>query len=166
MKDFTAERLSKNAAAAAELVKALATDDEVLAHDMVEGETGFFEAVERALDEIAECEIQAAGIADMKKRLTDRETRVKNRKEKLRGLIDQAFQMADVKSHKFPCATITTKAVPPQLVVEDESAIPSRFYKPQPPKLDKAALKDAASVEPIPGVRLSNGGTTIQIRRA
>jgi len=165
--EFIDHGMSRQAVAAAELVRALNDDDPDLIHDTVEGETDFFEAVQRALDEIAECEIVQSGCADMKQRLSDRETRAKNRADKLRGLIDQAFQLAEVTSHKFPTATITTKRVPPKLIVTDEAAIPARFYAPQPPKLDKKALADALkSGGPIEGAEMSNGGTTIQIRRA
>lgn len=166
MTDKVADNLSRQAVAAADLIEAIRSDDETLNRDMIEGETDFFEAVEVALHEIGECEIQAAGLSDHIKRLNDRLSRVKSRSEKLRGLIDQAFQIADVKAHKFPTATITQKAVPQQLIVEDEASIPSTFYTPQPPKLDKKALKEAVKSGSIPGARLSNGGTTIQIRRA
>lgn len=166
MRDITREQLQRNAIAAAELIAELNCDDETLNSDMIEGETDFFEAVERALNEIGECEIMIAGIADAAKRLSDRTTRAKSRADRLRGLIDQAFQMAEIKNHTFPTATITTKRVPPKLIVIDEAVIPSRFFAPQPPKLDKAALKTAAQSGPITGAEMSNGGTTIQIRRA
>jgi len=168
MTDHKDHGLSKQAVAAAELLAALGDDaqDEELAHDMIEGETDFFEAVERVLSEIDECEIMQAGIKDMQKRLSDRLARVSGRADRLRGLIDQAFQMAEIKSHKFASATISTKAVPRKLIVTDESQIPARFYEPQPPKLDRKALLDAIKAgEAVPGADMSNGGTTIQIRR-
>lgn len=160
--------VSRQAVAAAGLIAELSEyrDDDSVIHDAVEGETDFFEAVERALDEIAECEIVAAGVKEMQKKLGDRLSRTDARAARLRGMIDQAFHMAEIKSHKFPTATITTKKVSPKLIVTDEAAIPSEFFKPQPPKLDKAALKDAASNGPVTGAEMSNGGTTIQIRRA
>jgi len=59
------------------------------------------------------------------------------------------------------------KAVPQKLIVTDESQIPTRFFKPQPPKLDRKELLDALKIgETVPGADMSNGGTTIQIRRA
>lgn len=166
MKDFTRENLKRQAVAAKGLIEALQSEDEQLNADMIEGETDFFEAVERALNEIQECEILQAGVADMVKRLTDRASRAKSRADRLRGLIDQAFQMAELKSHVFPCATITTKRIPPKLIVTDEASIPAEFFIPQPPKLDKKALTEAAKIRPVPGAQISNGGTTIQIRRA
>lgn len=166
--DFKDHGVSRQAVAAAELVRALQTGDgdEVLIHDMIEGETDFFEAVERALDEINECELVSAGCADMAKKVSDRKGRFDRRAERLRGLIDQAFQLAGVESHKFATATISTKRVPPKLIVTDEASVPSQYYKPQPPKLDLSSLKEAAKNGPVPGAEMSNGGTTIQIRRA
>jgi hypothetical protein len=160
--------LSRQAVAAAELVRALGEDrvDADLVHDMVEGETGFFEAVERALDEIGDCEILAVGIKELQGKLSQRLSRTERRAERLRGLIDQAFQMAEVKTHVFPAATVTTKTVPPKLIITDEAAIPAKFYEPQPPKLNRKALTDAAKIGPVTGAEMSNGGVTIQIRRA
>ncbi len=166
-RDFTKQELDRQAVAASHLLDEIGRDDDDLSHDMVEGETGFFEAAQIALDEIAECEIMAAGIAEAQKKLADRKRRVDARAERLRGMLDQAFQIASIKTHKFPTATITTKAVPEKLIVSDESAIPAKFFEPQPPKLDRKALLDALkSGSKQPGAELSNGGQTIQIRRA
>ncbi len=167
MRDLTREQLQKNAIAAKSLIEEIASDDEALNHDVVEGETNLFEAVEVALSEIEECEIIAAGCDHQIGKLRQRKERAEKRAGRLRGLIDQAFQMAEVKSHTFPTATITTKKTPPKLIVTDEAAIPSKFFKPQPPKLDKSALLSAIrSGEQVPGATKSNGGTTIQIRKA
>ncbi|MGB0299266.1 MAG: siphovirus Gp157 family protein, partial [Paracoccaceae bacterium] len=151
---------------AADLVRELTGDDARLAHDLVEGETDFFEAVEAALSEIDECDILIAGLKDHEATLKARRSSIEKRRDRLRGLIDQAFQMASIESHRFATATITTKAVPPKVVILDESEIPARFFTPQPPKLDRSALLAAAKIEAVPGAQLSNGGTTIQIRRS
>lgn len=158
--------ISKNIMAARGVLQELKGDDAELNHDMIEGETDLFEAIQSALDEIAECEIVKAGCDAMIEKMKTRIERANRRSGRLRGAIDQAFQIAEVKSHKFPTATITTKAIPRKPIIQDESAIPSKFFEPQPPKLDKKALNDAAKGgEDIPGVTMSNGGTTIQIRR-
>lgn len=165
--DETKSDLNRQSMAARALVEELAGDDVELAHDLVEGETDFFEAVEKALAEIDECDIMAEGLSAHIKKLNDRLARVKRRADNVRGMIDQAFQMAEVQSHKFNTATITTKRIPPKLVISEESEIPARFFAPQPPKLDRKALADAVKDgEAIPGAAMSNGGTTIQIRRS
>lgn len=161
--------LSRQAMAAKELIKALreTDDDAALAHDMIEGETGFFEAAQSALDEIDQCDMLAAGIKDMQATMAKRLSRIQGRADRLRALLDQAFQMAEIKTHQFASATISTKATPPKLIVTDEALIPSDFFEAQAPKLARAdllrALKEGRT---IPGAELSNGGKTIQIRRA
>jgi hypothetical protein len=92
-----------------------------------------------------------------------------------------------------PTATLTLRTLPPDIVVLQESDIPSEFFvaqPPPPPKLDKAALRNAlrarqAQIEAvanfadpearqralapfpaIPGATLNNGSLSLQIRRA
>jgi len=166
MTDEIRSNLNKQAVAAANLVADLRSDDAELNHDMIEGETGFFEAVEAALSEIDECDILSAGLKAHIKAMQDRLSRVQGRADRVRGMIDQAFHIAEVKSHRFATATITVKAVPPKVIIADESQIPARFFEPQPPKLDTKALKDALKEGDVPGAHMSNGGSTIQIRRA
>lgn len=166
MIDELRDNLTKQAVAAANLIRDIASDDAQLSHDMVEGETTFFEAVEAALAEIDECDVMAEGLKAHIKKLQDRLSRIEGRSDRLRGLIDQAFQMADVQTHKFTTATISTKRIPPKLIVNDEASIPSQFWEPQPPKLDKKALADAVKNGGVQGASMSNGGVTIQIRRA
>lgn len=166
-RDLTKAHLEREAQAAAALLAELNSDNAELNHDMVEGETAFFEVVQSALDEIGECEIQSEGLAAHIAKLEERKRRADARAARIKGLIDQAFQVAEIKSHKFTTATITTKKVPPKTIVTDESALPSRFFAAQPPKLDRKALTDALKGgEHIDGASLSNGGTTIQIRRS
>lgn len=180
-KDWTKEALQRQAMAAAALLEELADEvdgDEEFAHDVVEGETDFFEAVQKALDEIQDKEVIVVGCGDAIDKLTKRKKQAEGRIARLKGMIDQAFQMAEVKSHQFPTVTISTKRVPPKLIITDESAVPSGFFKIPDPVLDKKALLDAvkqaadAPVEDgqprkeIPGATLSNGGVTVQFRKA
>jgi Siphovirus Gp157 len=101
--------------------------------------------------------------------------------------------VAEQQKLRRPTATLTLRKLPPDVVVTSEADIPSEFFVPQPPpppKLDKAALKEAlqkrekkvefaasledaeereralASLPPIPGAMLNNGGFSLQIRRA
>lgn len=164
MSDPIKEKVSRQSVAAAELIAALRSDDDQLNHDMVEGETDFFEAVEAALDKVREYQTHIVGIDGTMKGLSDRKARMEKRVSSLRGLIDQAFQLAGVSSHTFACETVSIKRVPPKLVITDESQIPSKFFKPQPPKLDRKELLEAAKGGEVLGAHMSNGGQTIQIR--
>jgi hypothetical protein len=83
-----------------------------------------------------------------------------------RTLIAKAMELAEIKKREAPAGTVSLKRVPPCAIITDESAIPSRFWKAQAPKLDKAAVSHALRDEgvDIPGATLSNGTLTIAIR--
>lgn len=165
-RDETLSVLSREAIAAADLMAALRTDDAELAHDMIEGETGLLEAIAAAIDEIDQCEIIAAGCKTKADEITRRRHRAEARAERVRALIEQSMSVAGLSQAKLPLATITLKSLPPKPVITDESLIPSEFWEPQPPKLDRRALTDAAKHQTIPGVEMTNGSISLQIRRA
>lgn len=157
--------LNKQSMAAASLVAELATDDAELLHDMVEGETGLLEAIDAAMDEMDHCDVIVEGCKAKVDQINKRKHRAERRRERLRALIEQAICMADLKTVTRPTATITVKDVPPKPFIDDESLIPTEFWKAQPPKLDRAALTKAAQERDIPGVSKTNGGISLQIRR-
>ena len=164
-KDYTADILVRQSQAAAELLAELRTDDDDLAHDMVEGETDFLEALGAAVDEIDACEIVVAGCKVKEDEIGKRRRRAEDRAARVRALIEQAMLTVDLPSVRLPTATLTVKAVPPKPIIADESAIPAEFWEAQPPKLDKRALNAAAKDRQIPGVEMTNGSVALQIRR-
>jgi hypothetical protein len=166
--DPIADKLNREATAAKDLIAAIRAEyaDDDLVHDATEGETSMMEAIDAALIEIDECEAIVAGCKAQSDVLLGRARKFDQRKDRVRALIEQAMLIADLPSAKRPTATVTVKRTPPKAIVADESLIPSQYFKPQPPKLDKRALADALKAgETIPGATLSNGGTTIQINR-
>ncbi len=165
-RDITADRLASQAIAAGHLVAELNSDDAQLNHDMVEGETSFLEAVTAAVSEIDDCEIIVAGCKEKEGEIAGRRHRVSTRLDRLRGLIEQAMLVADLPSVSLPTATLSVKRVPPKPVVFDEAAIPSQYWKAPPPALDKAQInKEIKNGADIPGISMSNGTTSLQIRR-
>lgn len=167
MKDDRAFELQREAEAARNLLAQINADgDEDLAHDMIEGETSLLEAIDRAIDEIDECDVTIAGCKEKEAQLAERRKRAEARQERLRGLIEQAMLICDLRTAKRPTATLTVRDVPPKPIIADEALIPARFWKQPEPVLDKKALNEAAKTEEIPGVTLSNGGTSLTIRRA
>ncbi|MGI9449344.1 MAG: siphovirus Gp157 family protein [Geminicoccaceae bacterium] len=134
--------------------------------DTLDGETELHEAILVLEDEIAEHEIMQTGIARALEDLDQRMARHEKTVETLRAVILSAMQTAEIKTIQGATATVSTAALAPQPIIDDESAIPSRFFEAQPPKLDKNALKQALNdKEKIEGAHLSNGGVTLKIRR-
>jgi len=141
-----------------------AIDEETL-RDTLEGISSLPEAlaavVRSYLDDLMVAAALGMRIGDMRERLSRIEARV----EKKRATITDVMEKADIKKLEQPDFTASLRAVPPGLVVGEESLIPGDYWKPQPAKLDKrgllAALNGGASV---PGVGLGNGGTTLSVR--
>jgi hypothetical protein len=166
MTDPTANRLRREADAARTLMHELADHDDDTRHDMAEGETSFFEAIDAALSEIDQCAEIMAGCKAQINMYEARHNKFGARADRLRGLIEQAMVVADIPSIRRPMATLTVRATKPAPIVSDEASIPARFWKPQPPKLDKTAINNAIKDgETVAGVTMTNGGTSLQIRR-
>jgi len=168
-------------------------EDMALLADTLEGETDLFEAIDLALSEIDETEVLISGLKEKENQFSARRRNMEERLKRFRTLIEQAMAVAEQTKLKRPAATLTLRSLPPDVVVLQESDIPSQFFVPQPPpppKLDKAALRLAlrarqakvdaiatdsdpetrqaalAAIPPIPGAALNNGSFSLQIRRA
>lgn len=162
-----AHRLHQQTVLAREIIaqtKSLVGDDEELQATAVEGETWLDEAIESAVKRLAELNTLMDAIAGMMADLKDRGERFEKQRDTLRELIAVALETTGVQRFEMPLATVALKRVPPKVEVIAEADIPSRFWKPQEPKLDRkalaAALKDG---ETVPGATLSNGGSTVQV---
>ena len=139
--------------------------DEDAADIAIESETNLKEAIATGTRRILELDGMVAGIGAMLATLKERSDRLDKQRDTLRTAINVAMEAAGMKKVELAEATLSLRPVSPSVQIIDESAIPSRFMKPQPPKLDKRAMLDALKAhEAIPGATLSNGGTTLSIR--
>ncbi len=141
-----------------------AIDEETL-RDTLEGISSLPEAlaavVRSYLDDLTTAAALGMRIGDMQTRLSRIEARV----EKKRATITAVMEKADIKKLEQPDFTAALRAVPPGLVVSDESQIPRDCWKPQPAKLDKRGLLAALNAgQSVPGAGLGNGGTTLSVR--
>ena len=160
--------LDREAKAAADLLSQLGpdADDEDLAAGMIEGETGFFEALHRAVDEMDQADALANGIKLLIEDYTARKLRIEARRDRIRAAIEHAMTMADMTSAQIPAATLTVKNTPPKLIILDEASIPSDYWVSVKPKLDRSALRRALKDgQKVPGATQSNGGIALQVRR-
>lgn len=160
-------RLDIEAEAAKALLANLAdvtAEDEVLAADMIEGETGFMEAVDAALSRLQELDAHQDAIKAQQDALKARKDRFANQADMIRAALASAMGMADLKKIERPTGTISLRAVPPSAVIVNEADIPSEYWVRQDPKLDKRALLSALKDGPVSGATLSNGGATISVR--
>lgn len=166
-KDLVEHDLTREVRAAQDLLTIISDavgDDDQAAADMIEGETSLFEALDRAISEIKNCEIMSVGCADAIDTLTARKRRADNRKGVIRAAIEQAMATVDLKTVQRPTATLTISHRAGKAIITEESEIPARFFKPQAPKLDLKALTDALKAESVPGAHLGNGTISLTIR--
>lgn len=155
----------KEAHAVRALVEAFdAAKDEEIRLALAEGETNLIEAITGVLVSLDDDAALVAGLKDRLKVLSERLRRVESRIEYKRAAIEQAMLIADLSTIETSVATVSLKKTPRQIVITDEAAIPSEFWKRGDPKLDRAALKEALQAAAVPGAALSNGGVAIQIR--
>ena len=139
--------------------------DPKLLLDTIEGETNLAEACVFVLEQTHEDEILIEGLAAKIAELQVRKGRMEKSVESRRGVILMAMDKAGLQTIKSPLGTMTARPTPPKASITDEALIPSRFWKPSDPKLDRAAVAAALKAgEAVPGASLSNGGLTLSIR--
>jgi hypothetical protein len=140
-------------------------DDAELIANTVEGETNLHDVMQRAFKRIAELNGLMNGIAGMMADLKDRGERFERQRDTLRGLLCEAMSVAEMKRLETPLGTASLRVVPSKAEIANEADIPSKYWKPQPPKLDRKAVLEALKAhEPVPGAYLSNGGVTVAIK--
>ena len=139
-------------------------DDETL-RDTLEGISTLPEAVaafvRSYLEDLALAAALGTRIGDMQTRLA----RIETRADKKRATITSVMEKADIRKIEQPDFTASLRAVPPSVVVADESLIPADYWRPQPAKLDKRGLLSALnSGQVVPGAALGNGSVTLSVR--
>jgi phage host-nuclease inhibitor protein Gam len=137
--------------------------DEELRVDMLEGSTDFRETMDRLLRRTQDA-IYLSNACDLALRdIKDRQIRFDKRIEFGRELMKRLMETAEVKKMEFPTGTVSIRNTPPSVVVYDEYAIPDDFMriKKEP---NKTLLKEMLEKMDVPGVSLSNGGTTLSIK--
>lgn len=139
-------------------------EDEALRADMIDGSTDAFAVLSEIVATMRAAATMREAIADRVKTLRERSSRYDRREEAMRSLAQRIMEAADIRKAELPEATLSIRAVPPSLVITDESALPEWAWrvKREP---DKVAIKDRMKAgEFVPGAELSNGGATLSVR--
>lgn len=172
-----------------------ATEDDLQAlQDTFDGETTLDNAIRDAVLMIEEDEIFVNGIKAREATLKARRDRLEKRIDATRGLIEQAMVIAQWAKHEMDIGTVALGKAAPRVVIDDESQIPTQFWKPSDPALDRAGLsrllkerhkaisaarkitdgvERAAAIRkvdtdlpPIDGAHLETEGVSLTIRRS
>jgi len=176
-----------------DLARMLAGDEQALT-DTFDGETTLDAEIRAAVLAIEEDEIFVAGIKAREAELKNRRLRFEKRIEATRGLIEQAMTVANWPKLEMDIGTVSVGKAALRLEIDDESEIPTQFWRREDPTLDKSGLtrvlrerqkaldnvlkiavpeeraralgKLNEEMPPIPGCHIETDGVALTIRRA
>ena len=125
--------------------------DDITLADTLEGITDLRELLAQLIRSALEDEVLASALTTRLAELRSRLQRLGQRADKKRALALKAMAEADIKKLVAPDFTASLRLGAPVLDIVAEDRIPSAYWKPQPPKLDRlgllAALRGGTEVE-------------------
>jgi hypothetical protein len=139
-------------------------DEQTLA-DTVEGLTDLHEILAAIIRAALADEALANGLKGRIAEMVDRRERLQDRAVKRRQIARETMTELDLKKITAPDFTASLRLGMASLVVLDEASIPSIYWEPRDPKLDRATLtaKLKQGTE-IAGVTLSNPEPALSVR--
>jgi hypothetical protein len=139
-------------------------DDETLA-DTVEGLTDLNEILAAIVRAALADEALAGGLKGRIAEMEERRERLEERALKRRQIVKDTMVELDLKKLTAPDFSASIRPGMPALLVIDEAAVPSIYWEPREPRLDRqgllAELKQGAE---ITGVTLSNPEPVLSVR--
>jgi hypothetical protein len=139
-------------------------DEQTLA-DTVEGLTDLHEILTAIIRAALTDEALAVGLKCRIAEMEDRLARLQNRATKRRQIAKDVMVEVDLKKLAAPDFTASIRPGMPALMVIDEAAVPSIYWEPRDPKLNRQGLlADLKQGTEITGVALSNPEPVLSVR--
>ena len=139
-------------------------DEQTLA-DTVEGLTDLHEIVTAIIRSALADEALATGLKSRMADMQERLDRLQDRASKRRQIAKDVMVELDLKKITAPDFTVSIRPGMPSLLVLDESAVPSIYWQPVAPRLNRqellSELKEGADIK---GVTLSNTEPVLSVR--
>ena len=139
--------------------------DEQTLTDTVEGLTDLHEILAAIVRAALADEALATGLKSRITEMQERLERLQERAAKRRQIVKDAMVELDLKKLTAPDFSVSIRPGMPALMVIDEAAVPSIYWEPREPRLDRqgllAELKQGAE---ITGVTLSNPEPVLSVR--
>lgn len=162
--------LAVHAAQARALVAALrdaGIDDAASLELSLESETNLPAALGEAVARIADIEAMIGALDRRADEIAARKVTLRERIARIKGAVVSALELADVRSVATAHGTVYLVAGPARARIVDDAVIPPEFLRSKTTtEPDRAAIGRAlAAGIVVPGCLLSNGQTTLGIRR-
>jgi len=139
-------------------------DEQTLA-DTVEGLTDLHEILTAVIRAALADEAIAAGLKVRVAEMEDRLARLQDRAAKRRQIAKDVMVELDLKKLTAPDFTASIRPGMPALTVIDEAAVPSIYWEPRDPRLNRQGLvADLKQGAEITGVSLSNPEPVLSVR--
>ena len=139
-------------------------DDQTI-RDTLEGETNLHEMIAAVIRSALVDEALSAGLRKRLEDMKERLTRLDERGAKKRQLALAAMDEVGLSKLQQSDFTASTRPGSPSLLVTAEGEVPSAYWVPQPPKLDRQALLgELKRGADIPGVQLNNPKPVLVVR--
>ena len=139
-------------------------DEETLA-DTLEGITDLHEMIGAVIRSALVDEALRSGLRTRLEEMRERMARLEERGAKKRQLALEAMCEVGLKKLEQPDFTASARSGSPGVVIVSEETIPTDFWLPQPPKLDRQALLGSLKRgQAVPGAELSNPKPCLSVR--
>jgi hypothetical protein len=139
-------------------------DDQTLA-DTVEGLTDLHEILTAIIRAALTDEALATGLKGRVANMQERLERLEDRATKRRRIVKDVMVELDLKKLTAPDFTASIRPAMPALMVIDEAAVPSIYWEPREPRLNRQGLvADLKQGAEITGVVLSNPEPVLSVR--
>ena len=139
-------------------------DEQTLA-DTVEGLTDLHEILAAIIRAALADEALASGLKGRIAEMGDRLARLQDRASKRRAIAKDVMVELDLKKIQAPDFTASIRPGMPALMVIDEAAVPSIYWEPREPRLNRQGLvSDLKQGAEITGVTLSNPEPVLSVR--
>ncbi len=139
-------------------------DDRTLA-GTVEGLTDLHEILGAVIRAALDDEALASGLKGRIAEMEDRLARLQDRAAKRRQIAKEVMTELEIKKLEAPDFTASLRPGCPSLVVINENEIPSIYWEPRDPKLDRATLiADLKHGREVGGATLSNPEPVLSVR--